>query len=194
MQGMWQAPFLIGFVGVRGVVSLAAALALPIYTSAGAPCPSRDLILVVTFGVIVLTLIGEGLLLPRLVRWLRLGEGAAQERDLEQAQELQARTETLEAARRRLQAMAEQRNLPPEMLQFARTRHDEREQLIPSDLGQGLALQRAGAELRREAIAEERRVLHQLLRDGKLTDEARRELERELDLEEAILGARTLKE
>jgi NhaP-type Na+/H+ or K+/H+ antiporter len=68
----WQWVFFLGFVGVRGVVSLAAALAIPLTTAAGAPFPERDLILFVTFGVIVVTLIGQGLILPSIVRWLGL--------------------------------------------------------------------------------------------------------------------------
>ena len=55
---------MLAFVGVRGVVSLAAALAIPLTIATGAPFPDRDLILFVTFGVIVVTLVGQGLLLP----------------------------------------------------------------------------------------------------------------------------------
>jgi monovalent cation/hydrogen antiporter len=69
----WQFPFFLAFVGARGVVSLAAALAIPLSTQSGAPFPYRDLILFVTFGVIVVTLVGQGLLLPAMVRWLGLG-------------------------------------------------------------------------------------------------------------------------
>src|SRR5271157_6048576 len=58
----WQWAFLLAFVGVRGVVSLAAALGLPFYTASGAPFPYRDLILFITFGAIVVMLIGQGLL------------------------------------------------------------------------------------------------------------------------------------
>ena len=72
----WQWAFLLGFVGVRGVVSLAAALAIPLTTAAGTLFPGRDLILCVTFGLIVVTLIGQGLLLPGVVRWLDLGRDA----------------------------------------------------------------------------------------------------------------------
>src|SRR5271170_5578166 len=63
-QPPWQWAFLLGFVGVRGVVSLAAALAIPLTTLAAASFPDRDLILFVTFGVIVVTLVGQGLALP----------------------------------------------------------------------------------------------------------------------------------
>src|SRR5262249_42606468 len=57
----WQTPFILGFIGVRGVVSLAAALAIPFATTGGAPFPHRDLVLLITFGVIILTLVGQGL-------------------------------------------------------------------------------------------------------------------------------------
>ena len=63
----WQQAFVVGFVGVRGVVSLAAALAIPLTVSGGAPFPHRDLILFVTFGVIIITLVGQGLTLPTVI-------------------------------------------------------------------------------------------------------------------------------
>jgi monovalent cation/hydrogen antiporter len=68
----WQYAFLLAFVGIRGVVSLAAALAIPLTTATGTPFPLRDLILSITFGVIIITLVGQGLLLPSVVRWLGL--------------------------------------------------------------------------------------------------------------------------
>jgi monovalent cation/hydrogen antiporter len=83
---------------VRGVVSLAAALAIPLTTVTGAPFPYRDLILFVTFGVIVVTLVGQGLLLPSVGRWLGLGSRAADERTREHAAELSARAEALNVA------------------------------------------------------------------------------------------------
>ena len=69
----WQAVFVIGFTGIRGIVSLAAALAIPFTTSAGEPFPGRDLILFLTFSVILVTLVGQGLLLPSVIRvaWTR---------------------------------------------------------------------------------------------------------------------------
>src|ERR1051326_7106099 len=66
----WQQVFLLAFTGVRGVVSLAAALAIPFTLANGAPFPYRDLILFTAFGVILLTLLGIGLTLPLVVRWL----------------------------------------------------------------------------------------------------------------------------
>src|SRR5271155_2396969 len=99
----WQWTFFLGFVGVRGVVSLAAALAIPLFTATGTPFPDRNLILVVTFGVIVVTLIGQGLLLPGLVRWLGLNEHAAEERRREHEAEHAARSQALNVGHDRLQ-------------------------------------------------------------------------------------------
>ena len=94
----WQFLFMLGFTGVRGVVSLAAALALPLTTGAGVPFPDRDLILFVAFGVIVVTLIGEGVVLAPVVRWLALPRDADEERRRENAAELKARLQTLKVA------------------------------------------------------------------------------------------------
>jgi len=186
----WQEAFLLSFIGVRGVVSLTVALALPIATASGAPFPARDLILFVTFGLIVITLVGQGLMIPSVIEWLGLAKGTAIERDMQMIQEYRARTLSLDAAGRKLDQLAAERRIPREAVQFVRAHHDERSQLIPSDLDEGLAMTRAGARLRIEAIEEERNEIHRLERDGQLTDESRRHIERELDLEEEILGSR----
>jgi CPA1 family monovalent cation:H+ antiporter len=73
---------------------------------------------------------------------------------------------------------------------FFNARHDQRERLIPPDLDEGTAMLRANNDLRLELIAAERDFLYELLRKGTLTDESRRRLERELDLEEASILAR----
>jgi CPA1 family monovalent cation:H+ antiporter len=70
----WKYIVIIGFTGIRGVVSLAVALALPLTLPNGQEFPHRDLILLVTFGVITFTLVGIGLTLPILVRLLGLSE------------------------------------------------------------------------------------------------------------------------
>src|SRR5581483_3912924 len=64
----WSWPAAIGFTGVRGIVSLAAVLAIPFATADGRPFPDRDLILFLTFVVILVTLVGQGLLLPTVIR------------------------------------------------------------------------------------------------------------------------------
>src|SRR6185295_9430707 len=99
----WTYTFVIAFTGVRGVVSLAAALAIPLTLANGAPFPNRDLILFITFGVILLTLVGLGLMLPSVIRLLGLARGGREERWREQEEELKARSEMLDVAEARLQ-------------------------------------------------------------------------------------------
>src|SRR5271154_3016581 len=75
----WQWSFALAFAGVRGVVSLAAALAIPFSTETGQPFPHRDLILFLTFAVILVTLVGQGLLLPWIIRVLALANAGRRE-------------------------------------------------------------------------------------------------------------------
>jgi Na+/H+ antiporter len=184
----WQWAFLLAFVGVRGVVSLAAALAIPFTTQTAATFPDRDLILLVTFGVIVVTLIGQGLALPGVVRWLALPHDAEDERRREQDAEIAARLQALRVTQGRLDGLAAAGETAPEVLAILRARHDHRAGQVPSDLADGLKAVAAAAELRAELIAAEREYIYRLLQDGQITDEARRRIERELDLEEASLA------
>jgi Na+/H+ antiporter len=184
----WQWAFLLAFVGVRGVVSLAAALAIPFTTQTAATFPDRDLILLVTFGVIVVTLIGQGLALPGVVRWLALPHDAEDERRREQDAEIAARLQALKVAQGRLDGLAAAGETAPDVLAILRARHDHRAGQVPSDLADGLKAVAAAAELRAELIAAEREYIYRLLQDGQITDEARRRIERELDLEEASLA------
>jgi Na+/H+ antiporter len=186
----WQQTFVVSFTGVRGVVSLAAALAIPLTIENGAPFPHRDAILFATFGVIIVTLVGQGLTLPLVIRWLGIGHHAKAEHRREQEAELAARNEAIGASRRHLAKVASERNLSPEIVEFLNARHDHRERLIPNDLDESLEILRLANDARMELIECERNFLHELLRDGKITDESRRRLERDLDLEEAAILAR----
>jgi CPA1 family monovalent cation:H+ antiporter len=181
----WQTAFALAFTGVRGVVSLAAALAIPLTVSSGAAFPYRDLILFVTFGVIVATLVGQGLLLAPVVRWLGLARGRSEERERELAAERAARSASIDEARKRLEQLANERDLPDGLLIPLRARHATRAQQVPRVMSDGSDHAVRVAELRSELIAGERAYLYGLLRDGTITDESRRRLERELDLEEA---------
>ena len=184
----WQWLFVLSFVGVRGVVSLAAALAIPLTTVADMPFPRRDFILFVTFGVIVVTLIGEGLVLPAVVRWLALPHDAEDERRREQDAEITARLEALKVGQDRLEGLASDGQTDPDVVAILRARHDDRAGQVPRDMGGGLDAIAAATELRAELIAAEREYIYRLLQDGKITDEARRRIERELDLEEASIA------
>jgi monovalent cation/hydrogen antiporter len=186
----WQWLFFLAFVGVRGVVSLAAALAIPLTTNSGAPFPYRDLILFITFGIIVITLVGQGLLLPKVVRWLDLGSHAADERDREQKAELAARSDALKLAQTRLEELAADNRIPAEALAILRARHDYRFGGLPkAQFSDGDAAS-AAANTRSDLIALEREYIYRLLREGRITDEARRRIERELDLEEASIASK----
>jgi CPA1 family monovalent cation:H+ antiporter len=183
----WQAPFILSFFGARGVVSLAAALAIPLLLENGARFPNRDQILFITFGIIIITLVGQGLMLPAVIRWLGLTDQGREERRQEHEAELAARTEALNAAREHLEKLAMERNLGADVIDYLQVRHDHRMRQIPKDLDDGLAQIRFNNDLRMELIAAEREFLYELLRRGKITDESRRRLERELDLEEATI-------
>ncbi len=187
----WQWAFLLGFVGVRGVVSLAAALAIPLTTATGSPFPARDLILFVTFAVIVITLIGQGLALPLVVRWLGLGRDAATERAREHQAELTARAEALEIAHARLKQLVDSGQISPDVHAVLRARQDYRIGRMPQTGSTGVEAadpEAVACELRTDLIATERKYIYRLLQEGRITDEARRRIERELDLEEASIA------
>jgi CPA1 family monovalent cation:H+ antiporter len=186
----WQSPFLLSFIGVRGVVSLAAALAIPYALDNGQPFPHRELILFITFGVIIITLVGQGLMLPLVVRWLGVARSGEEERSSQIQSELEARTSALEAVEKRLEKLIQERELPDEVIALLRTRNRSRRQILPSNMADGLNYMRQSAALKKELIDAERDFIYQLLRDGKIADEARRRIEYELDLEEAGVANR----
>jgi monovalent cation/hydrogen antiporter len=186
----WRWLFLLGFVGVRGVVSLAAALAIPLTLESGAPFPDRDVILFVTFGVIVITLIGEGLSLPAIVHWLKLDRDAAKERQHEHEAELAVRSGALNEAHKLLKGFAAEGRASPEALAILRTRHEYLAGRLPGNTPEAADAASAAAELRMELITAEREYIYRMLQEGKITDEARRRIERELDLEEASIACK----
>src|SRR5262249_28413847 len=124
---------------------------------------------------------------PTVIRWLGLGATAREEERREHEAELAARTQAVEAARRHLQRLAAERNLDGSVVEFLQARHDHRLRQIPTDMEDGLTRIRFNNDLRMELIAAEREFLYDLLRQGKISDESRRRLERELDLEEATI-------
>jgi CPA1 family monovalent cation:H+ antiporter len=170
---------------------LAAALAIPLTTAAGAPFPARDLILFVTFAVIVITLIGQGMALPLVVRWLGLGRDAAREREREHKAELAARAEALNIAHARLKELVDSGQISPDVHAVLRARQEYRSGRLPRTGADGLEADDSEAiacKLRADLIAAERKYIYRLLQEGQITDEARRRIERELDLEEASIA------
>jgi monovalent cation/hydrogen antiporter len=186
----WQWVFFLAFTGVRGTVSLAVALAIPYTIASGTAFPHRDLILFVTFGVIIITLIGQGLMLPSVVRWLRLNRHGKAERRREIETELAARQAALKEVTERLEKIIKNCGLPKEAIAHLRTRNQSRLQVLPENLADGVEHMRETARIKAELIKAERQFIYQLLRDGKITDEARRRIEYELDLEEASVANR----
>jgi CPA1 family monovalent cation:H+ antiporter len=187
----WQAVFVIAFTGVRGAVSLAAALALPFALPNGDAFPYRDMILFVAFGVIFITLVGLGSGLPAVVRWLGVTKDGRREHIAEHEAEIAARREALDAALKSLDAITDDRELSDEVVKLLRSRHEIRSNQLPDSLDPDAHdVSATGTELTRELITAERKFIHILLRDGKITDETRRRIERDLDLEEASLSNR----
>lgn len=84
----WRIPLVLGWAGMRGVVSLAAALSIPLLLRNGSAFPQRNLILFITFIVILLTLVVQGLTLPWLIKWLKIGDDANSEGALDQEKNL----------------------------------------------------------------------------------------------------------
>jgi len=186
----WQQVVVLAYTGVRGVVSLAAALAIPLTLANGQPFPQRDMILFITFGVILVTLVGLGLTVAPVIRALGVARFRAAEYRREREAELAARHQAMDAGLHRLEEIARERGLSEDVRQILRVRHDARKQQYPRSLDDGVELAALGAELRLELIEVEREYLFQSLRDGKITDESRRRIERELDLEEASIFCR----
>lgn len=187
----WQWTFIIAFTGVRGAVSLAAALAIPLTLPGDEAFPYRDLILFVSFGVILITLVGLGLGLPPVVKWLGVTAAGRAEHVAELEAEIAARREALGAALKSLDAITDDRELSEEVIKLLRARHETRANQLPDSLDPAADdVSAAGIDLTRELISSERKFIHVLLRDGKITDETRRRIERDLDLEEASLQNR----
>lgn len=187
----WQWPFALGYTGVRGIVSLAAALAIPLSTDSGEPFPNRALIIFLVFFVILVTLVGQGMLMPVVIRWLGLANAGRRERHASKAAETRAARVATEAALKRLKDLVAERDLPEDVVKPLRSyyharlsqedhgSHDDEQFHIRSELSGeiGLAL-----------IDTERQLINDLYRSGDLADDARRRLERGLDLRTAEIA------
>ncbi len=179
----------LSWAGMRGVVSLAVALALPMSLPAGGPFPARETLLIVTLTVIVFTLLGQGLTLPWLIRSLRLGT------DVElREEEARARQRLLEAATRRIdQLYAVWPGHRPLLDRLRdtyqhRSEHVERQRDLSTPDGEDRELIEH-QEIRRTVIDSEREALLRLRAEGAIDDDILRTLERELDLEERRMDA-----
>jgi CPA1 family monovalent cation:H+ antiporter len=173
--------------GMRGAVSLAAALALPLETDAGAPLPQRDLILFLTFAVILATLVGQGLTLPLIIRLLRLEEDGKDERE-----DAKARIHAAEAALARLEELIDEewvREDTAERMRGAYRFRTNRFQARLDDGDDGSIESRSQdyQRLRRELLDAERRALIELRRSGMISNDVWLRVGRDLDLEDQRL-------
>ncbi|WP_328562618.1 Na+/H+ antiporter [Streptomyces coelicoflavus] len=185
----WKGPFVIGWAGMRGVVSLAIAFSVPLTVHGGEPFPERNLILFLTFTTVIGTLVVQGVSLPPLIRLLKFPAHDAQAETLAEAN---AQAQASRVAEQRLDdLLADERNtLPAPLADRLRTVLERRRNAVWERLGQvnpvtGETVDDTYRRLSREMISAEREVFVRL-RDGRyIDDEMLRTLLRRLDLEEA---------
>jgi monovalent cation/hydrogen antiporter len=185
----WTHVLVVGTAGMRGIVSLAAALAIPDRIGGGAPFPQRDVILFVTFVVIVVTLVGEGIAMPWMIR--RFGVVADEEDSRAAAA---ARVKLAAAALERLRELEREFDSTAEW-EIAGQIQAEYERLITHygahldgiDPDQDTREHEAARRLRKETYAAERAALVALRRRGEISDEVYRELQWDVDLAESRL-------
>ena len=194
----WQEASVLAWTGMRGVISLAA-LALPLTTSGGAPFPGRDLVLFLTFAVILATLVLQGLSLPPVIRALGLHDDGTTEEE-----ETRGRMAAAEAAISRVEGLAGEEWLREDTAERVRTLYDYRRRRFAARIGDGEPAVEAdpfgnrGREdyesravgyqrLMHEIFAAQRQALVRMRDEGEIGDEALHRIERDLDLEESRL-------
>lgn len=178
---------LIAWAGMRGVISLAAAFALPFALPNGAPFPGRDYILFLTFAVIFVTLVLQGLTLRFVIRRLRItGQGTRRD------EERRARIEANNAALEFIDCMVEEQRVSASTATRLRTEYEERlKQLSASakPAGAGDAHEAISfRQLQRKALRVERNTIIRLRNELVINDDALRRIQHDLDLAEAQLA------
>jgi CPA1 family monovalent cation:H+ antiporter len=179
----WQYPAAISWMGLRGAVSLAAALSVPAVTSSGAPFPDRDLVIYLAFSVIIATLVFQGLSLPAVIRLLGLEADG-----LDEKEEAKARIKAAKAALVRLEELTGEDWVNDDTAERMRGAYGFRMRRFAARFDQGddgeVELRSQSYQrLRLELLTAERQSLVDLRRDGFISDEVMRRVERDLDLE-----------
>lgn len=180
-------PAVIAWCGMRGAVSLAAALAIPLTTHAGRAFPERDLIIFLTFCVILGTLVVQGLTLPAVIRMFQLEPD-----HLAEAEDAKARIAAADAAIARLDELLGEDWVRDDTAERLRGLYGFRKNRFASrfDDGDDGAIEQqsqAYQRLRRELLDAERNAVVQLRRQGEISGDVERGLLRDLDLEDARL-------
>ncbi|KQX81164.1 MULTISPECIES: Na+/H+ antiporter [Streptomyces] len=185
----WTSPLIVGWAGMRGVVSLAIAFSIPLVMHDGEDFPARNLVLFLTFTTVIGTLVVQGLSLPLLVRVLKLPGRDVRAETLAEAQ---AQSEASTAAEQRLEELlSDRRNaLPGPLADRLRTVLERRRNAVWERLGAANPVTGESADdtyrrLAREMIDAEREVFVRLRDERRIDDEMLRALLRRLDLEEA---------
>jgi monovalent cation/hydrogen antiporter len=183
----WQAPMLISSMGLRGAVSLAAALAVPLETDAGTPFPARELIIFLTFCVILVTLVLQGLSLPRIIRLLDVDDDGGADHE-----ENKARLHAAKAAIARIDELAAEDWVADRTADRMRALYDYRLRRFKARFDDGddgsLEEQSVGYQrLRRAALEAERDAVVGLRNRGMINDRIMNRVIRDLDLEDARL-------
>ena len=175
--------FIVGWTGMRGIVSLATALALPLTLANGDPMPYRSEIVLITFVVILGTLVVQGLTVAPLARLL----GLSNEDDSFEREQRLAREQAAQAAIKRVDEVALEDWVPPSVARQVRTHYEHRLQRFHPDaaLDPECSVEQAEAQrrLRHEALTAERRTLIALRNRGDISDDVMHQVERDLDLE-----------
>ncbi|MBX2946708.1 MAG: Na+/H+ antiporter [Cyclobacteriaceae bacterium] len=174
---------IVAWSGIRGVVSLAAAMALPLTVANDSPFPNRDLIIFLTFSVIFATLVLQGLSLRPLIKWLGLKPDNQVAKDEEEAR--------LRIASGLIEHIEENYSLiGDDLLPIIKSKYEIRIQRIRKDQSkQKLDDETVQAFLRiqRELVEAERKMVYLLRKEGKISEEVLRKIDYELDLEETRL-------
>jgi Na+/H+ antiporter len=183
----WQHPTLIGWAGLRGAVSLAAALALPLTIDNGEPFPQRSFIIYIAFCVIMATLVLQGLTLPAVIRLLRLEDDGISDKE-----ETKARIHAAEAALGRLEELAGEDWVRPDTAERMRGAYRFRASRFAArfddeDDGEIEERSQSYQRLRRELLDAERNAVLELRRQGRINDTVMNRVQRDLDLEDARL-------
>jgi monovalent cation/hydrogen antiporter len=177
----------LAWAGMRGAVSLAAALSLPSETTAGGPFPQRDLLIFLAYAVVLFTVVGQGLSLPMLIRRLGVRDDGGEERE-----EMGARIRAADAALERLEELADEEWTREDKIQKLRLQYGYQRDRFAARAGEveddgyedhSLAYQR----LVRELLAAQREAIVRLRNEGAINNEVMHRIERELDLEESRL-------
>jgi monovalent cation/hydrogen antiporter len=184
----WGVVFLLSWIGMRGIVSLAAALSIPLLLPSGAAFPYRNLLIFLTYVVILATLLIPAATLPWLIRWLGLKGDDENRRD-----ETVARLALLQAGLRKIDTLGNASGYHPELLQTAARRYERAVQTLESNLEPAAFSplfdeEQRKRQLTRTLLEAERMELANLRQNATIHDSVFFQLSHELDIEETRLN------